>query len=194
MPVIENKIEMYKLYSRGLFGNRLRTWQTPQECIEDNPGCLLGMRYAGTTTNWPVKIDFRVRDLPALVTTVVSQGFDYNMLRVSERSDDTLCLVNGEIYRSDRHFDLHYSTEKTWMRPALKTSPLYAKGYKAKAVMEHFLDPTSWDDIQDLMDIYPNHVVEFTAFSRNVGICPHRNTVVWEVRKHYGRTGNEFIV
>lgn len=194
MPVIETKVDMYKLYERGLFGNKLRTWKTPQDCIDENPDCLLGMRYAGPKTGWPVKADFLACDLPGIVESVVSQGYDYDLLRVGERSDDSTCLINGEICASERNYDLHYSTAKTWMRPALREFPQYAQGYKVVAIMQQLLDPASWDDIKDLLVTYPNHVVEFAAFGKDVGVYPHRNTVVWEVRKHYPAHGNEFVV
>ena len=45
------------------------------------------------------------------------------------------------------------------------------------------VDPSSLDDIIGLVDDYPEHVVEFSTFSVNVGLL-QRPTVIWEVRRY----------
>jgi len=36
----------------------------------------------------------------------------------------------------------------------------------------------------ELLDLYPDHVIEFSAAEVFVGDRPGRNAVVWEVRKY----------
>jgi hypothetical protein len=46
------------------------------------------------------------------------------------------------------------------------------------------MDPSSRDDLDALFDLYPDAAVEFACFPHNLGIFPHRNTVIWEVRNY----------
>lgn len=43
-------------------------------------------------------------------------------------------------------------------------------------------DAASYEDVRELLKLYPNHVVEFSCCDRSVGSVPGRNTVIWEVR------------
>ncbi len=46
------------------------------------------------------------------------------------------------------------------------------------------LDPSSRDDLEALLELYPDATVELTSYDVDVGVLPYRNTIVGEVR-HY---------
>jgi len=51
-------------------------------------------------------------------------------------------------------------------------------------LLERYMDPSSRDDLDMLLEQYPDATVEFTCFSVNVGLFPRRNTIFWEVRSY----------
>ncbi len=69
------------------------------------------------------------------------------------------------------------------MRPAMK-NPDIATGLKAKIVLEQYLNPSDYDCIMELLDIYQDHIIEFSIFEKFVGNISHRNTIIWEVRNY----------
>lgn len=69
------------------------------------------------------------------------------------------------------------------MREAMKHAKR-ATGLRAQMILKELLWPSSYDDLMDLIDLFPEHVIEFGAHTRAVGVLPHRNTVVWEVRAY----------
>lgn len=58
------------------------------------------------------------------------------------------------------------------------------EGTAARMVLARHLNENSRDDLWRVLDEFPDHVVELSALSRCIGMVPHRNGCVWEVR-HY---------
>lgn len=70
----------------------------------------------------------------------------------------------------------------TWRKHMLK--PREWRGSAARVLLDHLLNANSRDDLEVLLDEFPDHVVELTALSCEFGTCPGRNAVVWEVRRY----------
>ena len=81
-------------------------------------------------------------------------------------------------------YALTYSTIKKPMNPALKEETKYAAGLNALLLLKKSLCPSSFDNLETLLDIYPESVIEFGAYEVNVGVIPNRNTLIWEVRNY----------
>jgi hypothetical protein len=92
--------------------------------------------------------------------------------------------MQGEIARSEYYFNLTYTFEKAPMRIAFARDQWYTTGLKAKALVEKYMDANTLNDLQELWDVYPEAVIEFTCFDCNIGTKPHRNTIIWEVRNY----------
>lgn len=56
------------------------------------------------------------------------------------------------------------------------------EGVAARTVLRRHLNANSLEDLEVLLDQYPDHVVELSALDRCLGTVPHRNGVVWEIR------------
>lgn len=67
-------------------------------------------------------------------------------------------------------------------RKALREFGKHYLGLQARLLLQSYMDEQSYRDVRNLLDIYPNHIVEFSVCNRSVGIIPGRNTVIWEVR------------
>lgn len=46
------------------------------------------------------------------------------------------------------------------------------------------MDPSSQQDLDDLLDLYPDATIEFTCYDIDLGVIPNRNTIFWEVRNY----------
>ena len=84
---------------------------------------------------------------------------------------------------SDHHLSMTYTDIKLPMRPALAQRTLHADGLMALGLLKCYLDDPSYDNMMSLLDEYPDHVVEFTAFNRAMGVLGWASCV-WEVRSY----------
>ena len=84
---------------------------------------------------------------------------------------------------SDHHLSMTYTDVRLPMRSALAQRTLHADGLMALGLLKCYLDDPSYDNMMNLLDEYPDHVVEFTAFSRGMGVLGWASCV-WEVRRY----------
>lgn len=56
-------------------------------------------------------------------------------------------------------------------------------GLTALQVLRTLLDPTGFDNVMDLLNNFPNAIVEFARYSIPVGVLA-RPTVIFEVREY----------
>lgn len=71
------------------------------------------------------------------------------------------------------------------MRQTMAAGWHHHYGYlQTKLIIERYMDASSRDDLEILLDFYPDATVEFTVFDVNTGLFPHRNTIFWEVRNY----------
>ena len=101
-----------------------------------------------------------------------------------EASPDQHITFQGEFVESDHGPMLEYSRAKTAMRDALKKERILVFGPGARLVLKSYLSEASYEDFLALGQLYPDCVIEFTAYEVFVGDIPGRNAVVWEVRNY----------
>lgn len=95
-----------------------------------------------------------------------------------------LGTVQGEVVEYLGQLQLTYSTIKKPMREAFAEEQLFLKGLSAQLVLQRNMNTASYEWLRHLLEIYPEHVVEFSCFSRCWGTVPRHNTVFWEIRKY----------
>lgn len=175
---IRFKDDMYELLAQGVFGNRLRTWSTRQTVIESGYKGEIGLRSRTVLGRF-------YHRLPLVTALMLGEQLEKEGHRIvyCESAIDENIVLQGEICETAYGLSLTYSTERVSMRAALK-NPSYADGLAAKTILRSYLSPVSYDEIMLLLDLYPYHIVEFTAFDRYVGELKGRNTVVWETRSY----------
>lgn len=173
MRAPNSKAEFRQRYAAGEFGNRPRTWFSQRELHESG--------YSGTVTCRALipgaLCDYRVHSWHA---TCDPKYKDYAF---NESMPDELLTIQGEVMRDTSGLYLAYSTEPNLvMRVAMQTQKAAYRS-AAEAILRHYLTPTSYADIQELLDAYDG-VVEFSTYGQAVGNLPFRNTVIWEVRNY----------
>jgi hypothetical protein len=175
MTVIRTKKQFYALWNKGLLGNKPHTWKTYDE--------LVGSRYKGKVGLRSKKIGgqcyYRVDKSNAIGMMYCNDRFT-----ASESMPDDVLLLQGEVTRNEVGLELTWNcTPNQTMRDAMKY-PLRNTGLVAQQLLRSVLWPSSYDDLMDLLDQYPDHVIEFGVHDKAVGIYPNRNMVVWEVRAY----------
>lgn len=183
---INNKAEMYSLMRKGRFGNtNPRFYNLTDLCSyirEKHCQCLIMVR----TTRlfgpcYPNLTPFIIGDT---ILELNQKGYRLEELIFDIHMNDDDLLLQGYVMESPQGLLLDYSkVPGLLMRESMK-NPEHAVGLKSKLIMQHFLDPSSYDDIMSLLEDFPEHVVEFTTYKNDVGDCHRRNTIIWEVRNY----------
>jgi len=67
------------------------------------------------------------------------------------------------------------------MRQAIRRAKRY-EGLQALHIVRNRVSPRDYEDIVELLDAYPSHVLEFTSYACGVGWAKHSNVIFWELR------------
>jgi len=174
VEVPQNKVQHYKLYLKGFYGNKPLAWRNGTEMWDSGYRGLCTVR--GRKSNSGVSL--RQYGVPA---EKARHSPDF----VNETMPDTALLIQGEFSQHIEHIDLQYSRIKGIPnQQAMSATPSeHARGIKARCILQHFLDPVSYDHVDLLMDCYPQAVIEFSTFRVSVGDLGW-NTIFWEVRNY----------
>lgn len=180
---IKTKAQMYELYNSGLLGNGFQNYSTLDECLTNVKSSLVGARCRHVSGPC---IALKTPDkLRADMDAVYAEGcWTENDFTFGPSPDHQGRTMQGEVQRSENHFDLTYTTVRDAMRPALAKETKHATGLTAITILKHFMDVNTFEDVMELLDMFPGSVVEFTCFNHDVGRYPHRNTCIWEVRNY----------
>lgn len=182
MQPVKTKNDFYKRWAKGEFGNKIRSWNSLNELKESGFKGAVGVRYSLPNSSY-MKYSVPVKDVDKVVKAFVKKGAKAELFKFSEDCPDEKIVLQGEVMCSPRYLDLRYSTLKGKMRDALKIAR-NVDGIEAFEILRYGCDPGSLADIYALLDLYPDHVVEFSCYSINLGDVPNRNTLIWEVRQY----------
>jgi hypothetical protein len=168
----KNKVEFYRRYLAGEFGNRPRTWASRDE--------LAASDYEGRVT-------IRSVDRSGRCLFNVPVGHALNVTencRFNESMPDDKLLIQGEVCLRPDGLWLTFSQEKgLTMREAMQ-APHTARNSTAHRLLQKHMDASSYDDIMAMLLKYGDAAIEFGTYAVKVGNCPNRNTVIWEVRNY----------
>jgi hypothetical protein len=187
---ISSKAEFFRLWELGVLGNRNRLWHHPIDAmmwgweeylrtglIRDIAFRELGKAGGG---RWQ---KYRWYEVDIAAEEWEGEGRKFICDDAAPNHLTTLC---GEVCRTYRGLEgtlavhpfcgIRDSMKKGLMIPRQSTVVL--------ALLERFMDPSSRDDLDTLLDIYPDATVEFSCFSVDAGIFPGRNTIFWETRDY----------
>ena len=179
---VTNKIDFVRRYQLGHFGNMSPTWNSLTEFLKSDYNGLVHIRnrVAGGLTWYNV----RPREIVDKWHRAVELTSSPDLLYISAMCPTSKTIFQGEVQQSIEHLDLLYTTVAKPMREALAEYSRSVSGIIAVALLRHYLCANSYDWLMTLLDCYPDHVIEFSAFSVNWGTLPHFNMVVWECRKY----------
>lgn len=176
---VKTKNDFVKRYERGEFGNRSPTWPTYLDWFGSGYKGLMHIRnrVAGGPT-W-----YNMSETDMMIWRESYEESEAN-LYFSAMCPTERTLFQGEVYRSNQHLSLFYSTIAKPMRESLKEGGKQVYGIVAATLLRHYLDQSSYEWLDYLLTNYEDHVVEFTTLDCKWGAVPGFNTLFWEVRMY----------
>ena len=176
---ITTKSRMYNRIIQGKFGPTQRCWMSREEVEDSDYRGEFSLR--SMDVSHPIKlyhVPYEVLD-----ETIAGLPPDQRNTQIIfyESPPEHRKTIQGELCR-DPELYFEYTRVAKPMRFAFDEERLVAKGLTAKILLQQHLLPSDYDDLMDLLDTYPGHVIEFSAFNCCVGTIPGRRMIVWEVR------------
>ena len=178
---ITTKAKNYELLSKGKLGNTIKTWGSLAEFKESLYVGEVTIRYKGLSGGQFCY--YSVSDVDSVVSEIEGKGGGKEKIVINESAPDEFLTVQGELMRNTHGLYFFYSTKQGKMRDCLKSASSVF-GLRAKIILQHYLTPSSYEDVMDLLDEYPDHVIELSAYSKCLGSRTGRNALIWEVRKY----------
>jgi hypothetical protein len=177
----KSKTEFYERYLKGDFGNRPRSWATWADLLADGYNGRVTLRdmAPGGPCYYGIEVeDLKKGILPSGCATLSDKRFNEGM-------PDEFLTIQGNVWY-DLGLKLEYScVPGIGHRDAVRQPNMrQAEGLMASSLLKTYLDPNSHDDLRELLDLYPEAVIEFSTYSKPVGVLPNRSTVFWEVRNY----------
>lgn len=182
---IRNKKECYELYDKGLFGNRALSWDSYEELLESNWRGDICIRGKGNgIPRGFAKYNIPFVKIREAIEQLDENGFPERILRFNQSMPDDFLSIQGEVIDYIGGLNLTYTLIQKPMNLGLKEETKFAKGLRAKMILQSRMDASSFSDLQALLEIYPDSAIEFSTYETYVGDIPKRNTVFWEVRNY----------
>lgn len=178
---IHSKALFFELWEAGVLGNRTNLWDDAQTAF-DSRAPEIGFRQIGKSGGgaW--------EKVPRDQVFVTAERWSKLGRRyiLDDGCPDNKRTMQGEIIRTHRGLEGWLETEgKFAMRPAMAAGHMKHRGYlECRMLLARYMDPSSRDDLDALLELHPDAAVEFSCFSVNVGIFPHRNCIFWETRDY----------
>ena len=179
---IATKAEFFRLWEAGVLGNKLRTWRDPQ-AAQSSGVPLVGFRQVGIAGGGAFEM---TPNDQILAVASRWQSLERPFI-VCEAAPDHLGTIQGEVCRTYRGLEgyLAFITNGQRMRDSMREGALRpVRGVQVLDLLARYMDPSSRDDVDALLDLYPDATIEFTCYRQDVGCLPARNTIFWEVRDY----------
>lgn len=181
---VNSKAEYYRRWHRGDFGNRPRNWPTLEDLQQDSYSGLVTIRYKTPGSNF-CRSGIPRLQVEEVVAEMEAAGACRELLTFNETPPDSKVVFQGEVMTTEHSLYLLYSTAPNLScKHALQQSPEHARGLRAKGLLQHYMNAQDLLDLEELLEVFPDSVIEFSTYSVNVGCCPSRRTLIWEVRNY----------
>lgn len=183
LPVLCKK-DFVRRYAQGEFGNASPTWDSWGHWVEAGYPCWPGpyhirSRIKGGDTwynVWGTALGITWR--------MACEQVGRQNLYISAMAPTELTVLQGEVQEGLWGWDLTYSRVKLPMREALAVDMQCLRGLAVRLLLRGAMNDLSYYWLQQLLQWYPDHVVEFSVYGKCWGTLAGYNTVFWEVRRY----------
>lgn len=185
---VASKAKFFELWEAGVLGNRTRLWRDPHTALLE--ARRLGIKEIGFREIRPIGTTGagKWEKVPReeIIDAANRWYAEGRKFLLDDGAPDDKRVLQGEICRTYNGMEGYLDTvAKLPIRPAMAAGHMRHFSYAAcKILLDKYMDPNSRDDLDMLLELYPDAAVEFSTFSINVGIFPHRNTLFWETRDY----------
>lgn len=190
-PVL-SKVQAYRLWQAGAFGNRLCSWNTLGDWLMSEFPGKVALRVMLPTGGGPCHYDLAPREVVPLHHKLVRRGIGSEQIVICEAAPASKVVLQGEYLNGIRdvgpglsywgHF--YFSRARLQMRDALRTEHNVLDGLVADHLIRASMTPSSYADWQELLVRYPEHVLEVSIYESCLGDIAGRNALVWEIRRY----------
>lgn len=191
-PVL-TKTDFVQRYIQGEFGNASPSWSTPKQFLHEEwkytarlpedkrPVYSLRASRASAKTLYNLPTE---ELLFHWVNLIQDGDMGWYASQMAPTKDT---VFNAELYVCpEKGLRLFYSTGPHTMRDGLKLNGREITGLTAKVFLQTQMPHRDYEWLMYLLEEgYPDHVVEFTTYSKTFGTVPGFKSVYWEVRKGY---------
>jgi hypothetical protein len=183
-PPVTSKRDMYVRLTAGEFGNTNPSWDGLDNwCLDGrNAGyALWGVRSKvandprtrlNVATDGVVRYCEENRLLEANISPMVKAWSVQWEGDICYRHDGPGLLCSGNVGIEPGSWRTHMKHPRLW------------EGSVADRLLRLYLNDNSYSHVRELLDEYPDHVVELSALDYCFGTVPDHNAVIWEVRKY----------
>jgi hypothetical protein len=182
---VTNKKLQYELLRNGYFGNTTRIWDTPEEVLESNYQGFVNIR-GRNVPGFGAHCGILPCDLKEIFNQkLITYKLRKEQLIISEDVPDQSRTIQGELLYNcvSNLFYFKYTFVKEPMRLAFEKGPVfYSTGLKTINLLKQYSSYSSYEDVVELMYMFPDHVIEVSVFNRPVGCIKGRTHIIWEVR------------
>ena len=184
MSAVTNKAAMYQLLSEGAFGNTIAQFfsvEDWQASADRRRFPLWGVRTL--TPGGPCRLNCPSDEVAAVFAQYTGAGQAANISAMV--SAVYLARWMGDVFEDHtglRCYGIEYPRQGLSWRLAMPVDGVETRGLAARQLLRRHLNASSLADLEAVLECWPGHVVELTAFDCCVGQVPGRNAVIWEVR------------
>lgn len=187
---ITSKRQFFDLWEAGVLGNRTMIWHDVEDALASGSP-KIGFREVGKTGGglWELVVRAPNRDDYAKTVREVATRWRMQGRRfiLDNSVPNEKSTMQGEVCRTYQGLQSFLAIGRGLPPMRLSIAAglhAHRNGCETNLLLDQYMDPSSRDDLRDLMDLYPDAAIEFTCFSVNVGNLPHRNTILWETRDY----------
>jgi len=181
-PDILTKRQNYALCHAGAYGNRVRQWDSIEDWQASDYTGPLALRVALEQGGGPKEFHVYPRMIEFWADFWSACGIRRDQIRLSEMANGRR-ILQGQ-YANDFTGEFLHTFETGPMPEALAASHAYAFGLRSKFLLQTHMTPSSYADLEVLLEQYPDHVFELSVWASCLGDTPGRNAIVWEVRRY----------
>lgn len=177
MISVLTKLQNYRLWQSGAFGNKLRAWHGQSELIRGGYRGPLAVRtLLSGGGSGPCHYNCTFIEAAAFYGKWRVRGIADEAIMFNEMAPNAEVL-QGEFFngvlQDEEGFALSgyffYSTLRRPMRDALRERGEHTFGLRADIMLREAMTSSSYEDWRVLLDQYPNHVLEVSIYDRCLG-------------------------
>lgn len=188
MNAPKDKHESTSLFTRGRYGNNIATYANPEEAIAADPQALFMIRYRGDVGVQGPAVLADANGLHIKWLDILSDGWQESRLYINVSIPIDRIVFQGELstgnWSDPEWFLIGCTDSRIHMREAMKRASFKRRGLAAKLYLKLVMDASSWEDLNAVIDEWPDGVIELVVFDTPFGSLEHtgRRMIIWESR------------
>lgn len=195
---ITDKAIFRRLWLAGELGNRPRVWTSLEALHASKYDGTLSLRIHVPSSPFSM-YNVPMKELCRAMWHLAERGVDNSQVWFNESAPDDCLKLQGEYFHGVKNGAflnryLNFSRAQSKMKdamllprfvPSLHGDVLQdSEGLRTDEILRAVMTPYSWEEFQELRERFPDHTIEFGVYDCAVGIQPHCNHLIWEIRDY----------